>query len=834
MPVKIFININDSRWEKYKIDFAKIVNTSLAFALRRDLDETLIKKSNDYSTFGIALWFKTFGRAMGDIDREITINLTNDSEIRALNKKYRGMDKATNVLSFETGDAELLGDIFISFDTALREAQEKGIRNKAQGIYKINQKSEIRNQKLFIHHVTHLVVHGVLHLLGYDHLNDKDAEKMEALEVRILARMGIANPYAESARGAVPKGTRNKEKGISCDCAGGNNYSYRHSIKSYSLFLIPCSLVCGAAASLGFAPFNLWPLTLLGLGGAYALIFAQQESMQGTRNKEKGISCDCAGGNNCSYRHGQKLTPYSLFLIPYLFGAAYAAASFWWVLNSIYVDPVLAAQFAIWTIPGIIGIAAVGGLVFGLPFWVTNWICNQGIMQGTRNKEKGISCDYAGGNNCSYRYSRKLIPFSLFLIPCPLSRPVVFAASWTFILWLREWLFTGFPWDPIANIAMPWPALANSMALWGALGLTFVIVGLVASAVELLIRKKEKGIRKKNLRPLIIFSILLCVGIFAGYRNIRFTLHASRFATEQVQPVLRIVQPARSAEQKATHSVESARDRAEENLQRLIELSKSDQGEGALAPNIIIWPETAYPFLIRNDATDFHVARELGAAMIVGATTYMPPNFDAKPKFFNSMIVADATGAVQKIYSKSHLVPFGEYRPFGDIIPTPGQLTPGQGPEVIDIRDSIFEIRFVPAICYEIIFSDSLIPKSNLESRVSNTDSQSPSAIVNITNDTWFGRTPGTYQHLDMARRYAIESGIFIVRVTYSGISAFISADGRILSSLPVGKAGVLDGGLGPSHLTPYRKIGRDWMIVIIILFAAVTVILCGRKKRWD
>ena len=230
--------------------------------------------------------------------------------------------------------------------------------------------------------------------------------------------------------------------------------------------------------------------------------------------------------------------------------------------------------------------------------------------------------------------------------------------------------------------------------------------------------------------------------------------------------------------------------------------------------DLIIFPETSYPYLLYKEDIDF--VKNLNQPVIMGSLSYK------NHEIYNSLAVINKFGNVQKIYSKSHLVPFGEYRPFGDIIPTPGQLGTGNGPELLNIDTDEKSFIFAPAICYEIIFTDSLIKKSD-----------NPDFIINITNDTWFGKTPGTYQHLDMVRRYAIESGLSIIRANYSGISAFINPDGSIQKMLPVGVSGVLDGQITDGHMTLYRKIGRDNWMIIILLFSllCLTGIYVIQKK---
>jgi probable rRNA maturation factor len=121
---------------------------------------------------------------------EIAVRLTDDAEVQTLNRDFRGKDKPTNVLSFPQVQADLLdglansddgeillGDIVLARETCAREAEEKGVSLAA--------------------HATHLIVHGTLHLVGYDHVDDHGAAAMEALEVKALASLGLANPYVD-------------------------------------------------------------------------------------------------------------------------------------------------------------------------------------------------------------------------------------------------------------------------------------------------------------------------------------------------------------------------------------------------------------------------------------------------------------------------------------------------------------------------------------------------------------------------------------------------------------------------------------------------------------
>ncbi|MCP5366323.1 MAG: rRNA maturation RNase YbeY [Hyphomicrobiales bacterium] len=112
-------------------------------------------------------------------EAEVCVVLADDAFVHDLNRRYRGIDKPTNVLSFPAGEDDLLGDVVLALETLRREAERDG--------------------KPLADHLCHLVVHGVLHLLGHDHGDAAEAAGMEALEVRVLAGLGVADPYAEDA-----------------------------------------------------------------------------------------------------------------------------------------------------------------------------------------------------------------------------------------------------------------------------------------------------------------------------------------------------------------------------------------------------------------------------------------------------------------------------------------------------------------------------------------------------------------------------------------------------------------------------------------------------------
>lgn len=239
-------------------------------------------------------------------------------------------------------------------------------------------------------------------------------------------------------------------------------------------------------------------------------------------------------------------------------------------------------------------------------------------------------------------------------------------------------------------------------------------------------------------------------------------------------------------------------------------------------PDLILWPETSLPYSLPGgiDAVDEIAAAANGVPFVVGAN-----RFDDL-LLMNAAVLVDEAGQISQIYDKAHLVPFGEYMPFGEVLARFGihglaasegrGFTPGAGAELMDLGGLG---QALPLICYEAVFPQDV--GAYLER---------PDFLMQITNDAWFGTFSGPYQHLVQAQMRAIEQGLPFVRAANTGVSAMIDARGRVVDSLPLNEAGFLDVALPPAlPMTLYAKTG-DWTVFLLLLAGYIG--LWVRKRR--
>ena len=359
----------------------------------------------------------------------------------------------------------------------------------------------------------------------------------------------------------------------------------------------------------------------------------------------------------------------------------------------------------------------------------------------------------------------------------------------------RAYLFTGFPW------AMPGYGLVDGIggqaAAWiGPHGLNLLFLALAAALAAL------------PLRPLV-------GGIGLAATALALWPMAEVPAQDPEAPVLRLVQP------NAPQRLKWHPDHVWQHFGRAIEATRA----GDARPDLIIWPETSVPVRL-GDAqnTLTRIAAAAGGVPVV-----LGMNRTEGRRIYNSAVVLGADGVVGGVYDKHHLVPFGEYVPFGDLLARFGihglaardgaGYSSGPGPSLLDLGPVG---QALPLICYEVVFPQDV---RGAPAR--------PRLLMQITNDAWFGAFSGPYQHLQQARMRAIEMGLPLVRAANTGVSAVIDARGRIVAALGLNEAGHVDAGLPPARAeTLYAKIGDVPFAALMALLAGLT--LWRRRGKSD
>ncbi|MFG1261149.1 MULTISPECIES: apolipoprotein N-acyltransferase [Xanthobacter] len=431
-----------------------------------------------------------------------------------------------------------------------------------------------------------------------------------------------------------------------------------------------------------------------------------------------------------------------------------------------------------------------------------------------------------------------LLPFAVVSMPAGLALFTAFGTVVARLLWskgglrlfaltfgltLAEWLrghvLTGFPWNTYGYAVSDDLLLMQAASVVGVWGLTFFCVLLLSTPV-LLLNPGRRGLAAVGAAALVIAGTAL----WGGYR-------LSVTPLETVPGVaLRVMQPNLSQDKKFAY------DRREQILKDYLALSarKSETYPGGLADvTVLIWPESSFPFIYEREpwaAETIAAALPPNVTLVTGAVRHDFPPPGQRSPFFNSIRVMDHRGRVLTNTDKVHLVPFGEYLPFQAELEALGleQLTRVRGGFSSGAELRALQIPGLPLasplVCYEIIFPGKVVPQG-----------PRPAWLLNLTNDAWFGLTPGPYQHFAQARMRAVEEGLPLVRAANTGISAIVDPMGRIVASRDLGQEGLVDGPLPKPLQTVSVAAKLDRILVPGLLAAALalaSVPLCGCNTR--
>lgn len=475
----------------------------------------------------------------------------------------------------------------------------------------------------------------------------------------------------------------------------------------------------------------------------------------------------------------QTKTPMQAFGLGFFFAQGYFVTGLWWIGNALLVE---GNEYA-WVWPlSVIGLPTLLALFTGLFMGIAR-------IAGEASK------------------------ITSFLI---------FVVLLTFSEFARGHAFTGFPWNLYGYAWSNHLPMAQGFAVFGAYGMTFLTVFWGAGLGFLCLQK--------NTRFVIGFFGILAISMLsiAGGGHYRLSKDYDGY---DLSTWVAVVQP--NIEQ----SMKWDADKINQNFEKLLFPKTSFLGTKETPDNIlIIWPETAIFPAIYNDPENLDKIR----AMMDRFEGHFPPEpiatylvtgvlrrekKDDKTVFYNSIVMFNETLSAIDIYNKTHLVPFGEFIPFQDLIP----LTPvarfngferGQGVTTI-ARDTV--PPFSPLVCYEIIFPEKVVLRDQLPE---------PRIIINVTNDGWYGDSAGPHQHFDQSRLRAIEEGVPVLRSANTGISGIIDPYGRILQSLPIGEHGVIWSILPAPATDAAPHIASVIRGLLILASYAILILLFGALRR--
>ncbi|GAB4487203.1 MAG: apolipoprotein N-acyltransferase [Thermodesulfovibrionales bacterium] len=461
--------------------------------------------------------------------------------------------------------------------------------------------------------------------------------------------------------------------------------------------------------------------------------------------------------------------------------------------------------------------AFIGGFVFGLVsfFGTLSWISHSINHYGGFSLVSSLAIVLL---LCAYL---SLYPAVFSLIYASVIRrtklPSVLLAPvfWVVLEYVRTYAFSGFPWASIGYSQYRFLPLIQISDITGVYGVSFLVVAFNGAATDVFLLKKR-------MQSMPLFPLSYTAAGFAVFgAMILFSLGYGGWRLSQER------QGAAVAISVVQGNIEQDRKWVPAYQQEVMNIYTGLTQKAALdRPSLIVWPETAVPFYFGHDIEHSSrlsaVQRDIGIPLLFGAVR-VKEQAGGTLRLSNSAVLLDHEGKTVALYDKIHLVPFGEYVPLKQLLFFMEKLVAGTGDFVPG--DRTFRMMtpfgsFGTLICYEIAFP-GMVRKFYADGG---------DAIVTITNDAWFGRTSGPYQHFSMGVFRAVENRKPLIRAANTGISGFIDSNGRILRMSSLFRREVVSASLQTdSTRTAYSAYGDLFVYVCIV--AAIMVLM--NLKTW-
>lgn len=390
---------------------------------------------------------------------------------------------------------------------------------------------------------------------------------------------------------------------------------------------------------------------------------------------------------------------------------------------------------------------------------------------------------------------------------------IVASSLWIITEWLRGHIFTGFPWNLTAYSQYLFLPIVQIGEFFGPYGLSWLIIAFNSALVFLIINGRKIKRIKLCVFPSIVF-VLFLISIFYGISTIDNYPKDTKVHVALIQ--------GNAGMENWTY--DDCLRNMDKHSKMILGSSAKEQGLAILSETSLrgfgFYPGSSFAAGMKKLSTDS------GMDILFGSSTVSISNRN-EHKYYNSAVLVRPNDNMHQIYSKVHLVPFGEYIPFKKILffvdkfskGIIGDFSAGENYEVLVLSNGN---KFGVGVCYELLFPELMrqFTKNGAE------------FLANITNDTWYGKTVMPRHHFSLSVFRAIENRKYVVRAANSGISGIVAPDGKVITKSELFSESIISSNIHPNNINTLYSMYGDWFIYLNFLIVLIEIIVLESRLR--